>query len=138
MYGLALCLPSMGQPQGLPVPRVIPKNPNIFRPDALSPRRVYPRPLPLLTSPPGAGNDFRRGLAGVRPPNRAVGFSLPSEIEGRWVFPACSKTGVYLGQIAYGEQYIRVYEAIQVGLPHPCFRDGKVVRNSPLFPLVLL
>ncbi|MBP8000555.1 MAG: hypothetical protein KA314_12320 [Chloroflexi bacterium] len=26
MYGLALCLPRVGQPQGLPVPREIPKN----------------------------------------------------------------------------------------------------------------
>ena len=25
MYGLALCLPSVGQPQGLPVPHEIPK-----------------------------------------------------------------------------------------------------------------
>jgi hypothetical protein len=25
MYGLALCLPSVGQPQGLPVPHKIPK-----------------------------------------------------------------------------------------------------------------
>ncbi len=26
MYGLALCLPGVGQPQGLHVPREIPKN----------------------------------------------------------------------------------------------------------------
>jgi hypothetical protein len=30
MYGLALCLPSVGQPQGLPVPHEIPKNPFFF------------------------------------------------------------------------------------------------------------
>ncbi len=30
MYGLALCLPSVGQPQGLPVPHEIPKTPNFY------------------------------------------------------------------------------------------------------------
>jgi hypothetical protein len=30
MYGLALCLPSVGQPQGLPVPHEIPKTLFIF------------------------------------------------------------------------------------------------------------
>ena len=30
MYGLALCLPSVGQPQGLPVPHEIPKTQNNF------------------------------------------------------------------------------------------------------------
>lgn len=30
MYGLALCLPSVGQPQGLPVPREILKNHDIL------------------------------------------------------------------------------------------------------------
>jgi hypothetical protein len=28
MYGLALCLPRVGQPQGLPVPHEIPKTPS--------------------------------------------------------------------------------------------------------------
>ncbi|MEI2612109.1 MAG: hypothetical protein V9G20_26025 [Candidatus Promineifilaceae bacterium] len=30
MYGLALCLPSVGQPQGLPVPYEIPKTQNLM------------------------------------------------------------------------------------------------------------
>jgi hypothetical protein len=30
MYGLALCLPSVGQPQGLSVPREIPKTLNYY------------------------------------------------------------------------------------------------------------
>ena len=30
MYGLALCLPSVGQPQGLPVPHEIPKTQKSF------------------------------------------------------------------------------------------------------------
>ncbi|MEI2607735.1 MAG: hypothetical protein V9G20_03780 [Candidatus Promineifilaceae bacterium] len=30
MYGLALCLPSVGQPQGLPVPHEIPKTRRLF------------------------------------------------------------------------------------------------------------
>jgi hypothetical protein len=30
MYGLALCLPNVGQPQGLPVPYAIPKTRFVF------------------------------------------------------------------------------------------------------------
>ncbi len=30
MYGLALCLPRMGPPQGLPAPREIPKTQSFF------------------------------------------------------------------------------------------------------------
>ena len=81
MYGLALCLPSVGQPQGLPVPHEILKTPDIFSPCRrlpLSSCWVYPRPPPPLTLPPGAGNYFRRGLASVRSPNRAGRFLPPS------------------------------------------------------------
>ncbi len=51
MYGLALCLPSVGQPQGLPVPHEILKTPDIFSPCRrlpLSSCWVYPRPPPPL------------------------------------------------------------------------------------------
>ncbi len=49
MYGLALCLPRVGQPQGLPVPREIPKN------------RTF----------------LGRGFRGLRPENHAARIPLP-------------------------------------------------------------
>ncbi len=42
---------------------------------------------PTLTPPPGAGNNFWRGLAGECPPNRAVKSPLPpGKGAGGWVF----------------------------------------------------
>jgi hypothetical protein len=50
MVGLALCLPSVGQPQGLPVPRKIPKAHNNFE-SGIEALPVNARPLkrPLQT-----------------------------------------------------------------------------------------
>ncbi len=59
MYGLALCLPSVGQPQGLPVPHEIPKTPKLDAGNFL---------LCLVFPPFSLGRGWGMGLS------KAVGF----------------------------------------------------------------
>ena len=64
MYGLALCLPSMGQPQGLPVPHEISKTLN----NCL---KVFSR-NPTANPAPGVGYLSEGGFLGRRSQKTAL------------------------------------------------------------------